>query len=544
MFNNEFGAKVDRNINAYQGNPEKLKQQYGISKELSKLIAYQELVTEREALENDAMLRREQQPTSLVEQYENKLVQGKADNMMARAGRVGGVPQQTQGQRPPMPQGATQGIAAQPRPNMQNMAQGGIVGYYAGGTVTPDELTALGMDSASFEALPEKQQDSLLSSLKLNPPKPRVPIPPAGGLTGKGVALGQPTTNTTNTTNTTIPPTAKVNTPVVANPSLTPAQVKAAALAKAKETYKGKSPTQAALDEFGIPSVLTDVKRSTETPITDSLGVDAVDAKKKQAGSDPAALAADERARLAKDREGLGIDAEYQRQIDAQKALDAKATDPAAMKKADRNAILRGMALGGVRGSTLAQNNLAGNRAAGEQTRLDRMSKMNTDRNTAKFETLKDIDTKAAEAFTMYSTAQTAAFNSLVGLTEAELGNVEENFKNNVLYQQGEVKSVLDAASLTIANTTKEIAQGSLDLQKTINAQIAATKTVNDIRTTMMASQSIARMKAEAQKRSSDPIEVQEARDKIAELDRDIFAAQANMFELIEALVKRMATLS
>ena len=543
MFNNEFGAKVDRNINAYQGNPEKLKQQYGISKELSKLIAYQELVTEREALENDAMLRREQQPTSLVEQYENKLVQGKADNMMARAGRVGSVPQQTQGQRPPMPQGATQGIAAQPRPNMQNMAQGGIVGYYAGGTVTPDELTALGMDSASFEALPEKQQDSLLSSLKLNPPKPRVSIPPAGGLTGKGVALGQPT-NTTNTTNTTIPPTAKVKIPVVANPSLTPAQVKAAALAKAKETYKGKSPTQAVLDEFGIPSVLTDVKRSTETPITDSLGVDAVDVKKKQAGSDPAALAADERVRLATAREGLGIDAEYQRQIDAQKALDAKATDPAAMKKADRDAILRGMALGGVRGSTLAQNNLAGNRAAGEQTRLDRMSKMNTDRNTAKFETLKDIDSKAAEAFTMYSTAQTAAFNSLVGLTEAELGNVEDNFKNNVLYQQGEIKNVLDAASLTIANTTKEIAQGSLDLQKTINAQIAATKTVNDIRTTMMASQSIARLKASAMERSSDPSEVQEARNKIAELDRDIFAAQSSMFELIEVLVKRMATLN
>ena len=543
MFNNEFGAKVDRNINAYQGNPEKLKQQYGISKELSKLIAYQELVTEREALENDAMLRREQQPTSLVEQYENKLVQGKADNMMARAGRVGSVPQQTQGQRPPMPQGATQGIAAQPRPNMQNMAQGGIVGYYAGGTVTPDELTALGMDSASFEALPEKQQDSLLSSLKLNPPKPRVSIPPAGGLTGKGVALGQPT-NTTNTTNTTIPPTAKVKIPVVANPSLTPAQVKAAALAKAKATYEAPSPTKAVLDEFGIPSVLTDVKRSTETPITDSLGVDAVDVKKKQAGSDPAALAADERVRLATAREGLGIDAEYQRQIDAQKALDAKATDPAAMKKADRDAILRGMALGGVRGSTLAQNNLAGNRAAGEQTRLDRMSKINTDRNTAKFETLKDIDTKAAEAFTMYSTAQTAAFNSLVGLTEAELGNVEDNFKNNVLYQQGEIKNVLDAASLTIANTTKEIAQGSLDLQKTINAQIAATKTVNDIRTTMMASQSIARLKASAMERSSDPSEVQEARNKIAELDRDIFAAQSDMFELIEVLVKRMATLN
>ena len=592
MFNNEFGAKVDRMKSVYRGNPEKLKQSSGINADLSKLMAYQSMISERQALENEAVLRREQQPSSLVEQYENKLVQGNVDNMKSRAARVGGIPQNLQ--QPPMaqgaPQGAAQGIASQPRPNMQGMAQGGIVGYYAGGTITADELAALGMDSASFEALPERSQDALLKNLKASKGsspaqrdamRTRLAQPvknikqATSGISGALTAIGDIGMAVTGAGGAAAPadpadPADPVVTADPADPVVTtepvgtgtvlkadPEEVvadpkkdvktpeeKAAALAEAKKTYKGKSPTQAALDEFGIPSVLTDVKRSTETPITDSLGVDAVDVKKKQAGSDPAALAADERVRLATAREGLGIDAEYQRQIDAQKALDAKATDPAAMKKADRNAILRGMALGGVRGSTLAQNNLAGNRAAGEQTRLDRMSKINTDRNTAKFETLKDIDTKAAEAFTMYSTAQTAAFNSLVGLTEAELGNVEDNFKNNVLYQQGEIKNVLDAASLTIANTTKEIAQGSLDLQKTINAQIAATKTVNDIRTTMMASQSIARLKASAMERSSDPSEVQEARNKIAELDRDIFAAQSDMFELIEVLVKRMATLN
>ena len=268
-----------------------------------------------------------------------------------------------------------------------------------------------------------------------------------------------------------------------------------------------------------------------------------MDAKKAQAAGDPTAQAATERARLTKEREALGIDAEYQRQIDAQKALDAKATDPAARKKADRDAILRGMALGGVRGSTLAQNRLAANRSEGEQTRLDRLSKMNTDKNTAKFEMLKDIDSKAAEAYSMYAKVQTDAFNSLVGLSEAELGNIEENFKNNVLYQQGEIKNVLTAANLTVSNTMKEIAQGNLDLNKTIQAQISATNTLGTINTEMRKSQDLERRNAEIQTRNADPEIKRAGEEKLAQLDKDILVAQAPMLQLVKTLTDRMAKL-
>lgn len=616
MFNNEFGAKVDRMKSVYRGNPEKLKQRSGINADLSKLMAYQSMISERQALENEAVLRREQQPSSLVEQYEDKLVQGNVDNMKSRAARVGGIPQNLQ--QPPMaqgaPQGAAQGIASQPRPNMQGMAQGGIVGYYAGGLTSISDAEVVAFLKKKYgQNLTGRQLDSILNnperiasekeSMMQDAARARVDeeIPRAGGnrilsrqnaaarrklteelLNGPTVEKSSGTGGIDNikaTIETTQAPagdligltpgdgalttggvttepvgTGTVGTgtvlkadpeEVVADPKKdveTPTE-KAAALAKAKENYPGLSPTQAALNEFGIPSVLTDVKRSTDTPIANGLGVGVVDAKKAQAAGDPTAQAATERARLTKEREALGIDAEYQRQIDAQKALDAKATDPAARKKADRDAILRGMALGGVRGSTLAQNRLAANRSEGEQTRLDRLSKMNTDKNTAKFEMLKDIDSKAAEAYSMYAKVQTDAFNSLVGLSEAELGNIEENFKNNVLYQQGEIKNVLTAANLTVSNTMKEIAQGNLDLNKTIQAQISATNTLGTINTEMRKSQDLERRNAEIQTRNADPEIKRAGEEKLAQLDKDILVAQAPMLQLVKTLTDRMAKL-
>jgi len=621
MFNNEFGAKVDRMKSVYRGNPEKLKQSSGINADLSKLMAYQSMISERQALENEAVLRREQQPSSLVEQYENKLVQGNVDNMKSRAARVGGIPQNLQ--QPPMaqgaPQGAAQGIASQPRPNMQGMAQGGIVGYREGGLTSISDAEVVAFLKKKYgQNLTGRQLESILN----NPERiasekesmvqedergkvaarrarteeligmPTVEKPsgtggidnikatiettqaPAGGLIGLTPGAGvdnvaatiadignspAPAATAAAPTPATDPTTGGVATlPVgtgtvlkadpeegVADPkevAKTPAE-KAAALDAAKKTYKGKSPTQAALDEFGIPSVLTDVKRSTETPIADGLGKGVVDAKKAQAAGDPTAQGATERARLTKDREALGIDVEYQRQIDAQKALDAKATDPAARKKADRDAILRGMALGGVRGSTIAQNRLAANRSEGEQTRLDRMSKMNTDKNTAKFEMLKDIDSRAAEAYSMYAKVQTDAFNSLVGLSEAELGNMEENFKNNVLYKQGEIENVLTAANLTVANTMKEIAQGSLDLNRTIQAQISATNTLGTISKEMRTSQALERQNAEIKALDTDPEIKRAGEEKLAALDNDILVAQSDMLQLVETLTARIAKL-
>ena len=146
---------VEQKADAYRGNPQALQKRYSQNQELMDLLAMQKLKTEKEAASREMALKAEQTPSTIAEQYEQQLV-GMNKNEMA--GQVAGVlgqkqkqaqqkqqamgipPQRPQGQRPPMPQSAPQGIASQPRPNMQGMAQGGIIGYVAGGEVSEKDI--------------------------------------------------------------------------------------------------------------------------------------------------------------------------------------------------------------------------------------------------------------------------------------------------------------------------------------------------------------------------------------------------------------------
>lgn len=127
---------VEQKADAYRGNPQALQKRYSQNQELMDLLAMQKLKTEKEAASRDMQLKAEQTPSTIAEQYEQQLVGMNKDEM---AGQVAGVLGQKQKQAQQkqqamgMPQGAPQGIASQPRPNMQGMAQGGIVGYQEGG---------------------------------------------------------------------------------------------------------------------------------------------------------------------------------------------------------------------------------------------------------------------------------------------------------------------------------------------------------------------------------------------------------------------------
>lgn len=89
----------------------------------------------------------------------------------------------------------------------------------------------------------------------------------------------------------------------------------------------------------------------------------------------------------------------------------------------------------------------------------------------------------------------------------------------------------------------KEIAQGNLDLNKTTQAQISASKTINDIRTAMMDSQEMERLDAQTQARDTDPEIKRAGEEKLAQLDNDILVAQAPMLQLVKTLTDRMAKL-
>tara|TARA_R110000787_G_scaffold132816_2_gene245108 strand:- start:8834 stop:10834 length:2001 start_codon:yes stop_codon:yes gene_type:complete len=152
---------VEQKTDAYRSNPQALQKRYSQNQELMDLLAMQKLKTEKETAARDMQLKAEQTPSTIAEQYEQQLV-GMNKNEMTQqtAGIMGerqkkaqqkqramGMPPQQAQQRPPMPQAASQGIASQPRPNMQGMAKGGIIGFSGGSevnglkkTITQEEI--------------------------------------------------------------------------------------------------------------------------------------------------------------------------------------------------------------------------------------------------------------------------------------------------------------------------------------------------------------------------------------------------------------------
>jgi hypothetical protein len=421
-----FSTKVDRTVKAYRGNPEVLDERYKVSKDLADLIAYQQLMEEKEALSKAVMLREGKKPSSIKDQYEKSLVSGSRDSMMNRAAIVGNIPQNLQGQ----------GIANNPRPNMRNMAQGGIVGFQAGGGTSQSALQILNQTAQPPQGtyagptLTPKQMAAM--ALKQAQSK-------YGGTGGTGGTGARPINKTTSTS-----------------------------------TTSSKS-VDDRLKEYGVnkSDINKEILRSDTKEVSDAMGPKAIAAQREMANKDIEEEKTKERDRLTKRYEGVGIQAELQRQIDEQKKLDASATDPAKMKKDDRNAILRGMALGGVRGSTIAQNKLAANRAKGDQERVDRVRKMTNQKNATTLSLLKDADAGAADAFKVYAEMQSKAFDSLKGLSSADIAAREQKFANDIKYDQGKMGNILRAVQAQVAEDTRKLTQESLTLQQ-LNGMIVS----------------------------------------------------------------------
>ena len=158
---------VDRKADAYRSNPAALEKKYSQNKELMDLLAMQKLKSEKETAANDLALKAEQTPGTIAEQYEQQLVSMNKNEM---AGQVAGVLQQKQRRAMQkqramgMPsQRRPQGIAGQPRPNMQGMASGGIVGYQEGGKLSRREqaLKALGITEDALKRMSPDQKKAV-----------------------------------------------------------------------------------------------------------------------------------------------------------------------------------------------------------------------------------------------------------------------------------------------------------------------------------------------------------------------------------------------
>ena len=524
----DFNSRVGRTVKAYQGNPKALDKKYQMNKELADLIGLQTILSQQEAISRETMLRENQQVGNLREQYEQKLASNSQDGMAKRiAGVMGAPPKQNQqppmpqgiagqappqqGQRPSMPQGQRPpmgaGIAGQPRPNMRMAAQGGIIGYVGGGTTSTDEETPLtaeeleaariaqeasretmqgaGGEAAARVAEAKVKRERLRAKAKADAVARNaqflLPGGPAGDPAG-GPAVGP------------------AGDPAV---GLTPEQINAKKLLAAQKKYgkgtrTGGSTTTVKssgvqsfleqLEELGVDrDALNQLpERGEGTPVSDALPTGLAAIQEKNARIDPDAKKIAETKRLD-DRYGIeNRRIEQTGEIEAQLAQDAAQMDPDSIAKEEKNAILRGMALGGVRGSTIAQDRLKSNISKNKQANMDRIKDMTKNRHAEQLTALEKVDAKAAVVWKNYADMASKAFDSVVNLSAADLKVIEDRYRNDLAANNGQLANQIAAAraanELTLVEVQrKQVSVTALSAQMDkVQTQMTKIKEAND----------------------------------------------------------------
>ena len=192
---------IEQKKNAYRGNPAALQQRSKVSKQLTDVLALEELTREVDARSRQMQMQIQQQPGTIAEQLQQKAIGQKQSEVLQG---VSGVLANNQARRQQnMQRIASQGVAAQPRRNMENMAQGGIVGFANGGQATFDKIAEIRKKVAAGELTAKEGQDqidALASRIGTRDPETGDMVPVKGalrrdaGLVGRALdALGVPT---------------------------------------------------------------------------------------------------------------------------------------------------------------------------------------------------------------------------------------------------------------------------------------------------------------------------------------------------------------
>ena len=139
---------VGTKVGAYRNNPQALEEQLANNQQLLDLLALQKVKSEKESAKNQLLLSEQQNPNTILAQREQEVLAMNKDDLVKQTAGIMGELQkkkQQEMQRPPAPQGAPMpqptmmaargGLLPLPRPNMQKMAQGGIMGYFKGGAI-------------------------------------------------------------------------------------------------------------------------------------------------------------------------------------------------------------------------------------------------------------------------------------------------------------------------------------------------------------------------------------------------------------------------
>jgi hypothetical protein len=160
-------SQVAQRVDAYQGNPQGLMQQYSKTQQLVDLLALQQLKTQKEAAAKQKMLQMAQaqgQPGTIAEQREKEVLELTKGELSEKATGVAGILAKAQQDKaaaasapapgsppaPGAPPGAAAGLPTLPsNAAMPAFAQGGIIAFKAGDPVVdPTELAGQKVDAA------------------------------------------------------------------------------------------------------------------------------------------------------------------------------------------------------------------------------------------------------------------------------------------------------------------------------------------------------------------------------------------------------------
>lgn len=124
-------AIVQQRVDANRSNPGALANNYKQNQQLVDLLALQKLKQDKDAATRDIQMKMQGNPQTIMQQREQQVLDMTKQELAQRVGHAG------ENQERQMQQRMQGGIANVPAPNMQGMAEGGIVprmGYSGGGT--------------------------------------------------------------------------------------------------------------------------------------------------------------------------------------------------------------------------------------------------------------------------------------------------------------------------------------------------------------------------------------------------------------------------
>ena len=510
---------VEQKADAYRGNPQALQKRYSQNQELMDLLAMQKLKTEKEAASRDMQLKAEQTPSTIAEQYEQQLVGMNKDEM---AGQVAGVlgqkqkqaqqkqqamgmpPQKPQGQRPPMPQGAPQGIASQPRPNMQGMAQGGIIGYAAGdkveakGSRLEQALKAIGVSYEDYMAMRPEQKKGLDAQIQQEYIKQRkdfkAPQMPISAAIDKAMvptdervasdAAAKANYDKKQSMGATGLDALLADDELLAEEADQVAKATDAANAVNVATGQtigqppaGQAPAggvggvnqnlaRVGLDVAGL-SATPDTSGISKKQVTGALaGTGVMEGLKKDIAKDPAKVQQDELTRMSgadKAKGGLdraGQEATYNKYLKEKEDLDRELLDPARLKRERANAGIRGLIEGGTsRGASIARGKFDENTVASRQASITQRLGIEQKRMDNDVKIATEINAEAGRAMGRVMDERQKAMATVANITADDIAMYNAEADRMYESNQNGIKNKIDALKADTDAKLNELVQ-------------------------------------------------------------------------------------